>query len=65
LYDEIRMNDFDPIGKALDIATFIGLLLGAAATAIQPTLLFFAAPVLVSIAVGLFVGWRIKRRYEL
>jgi membrane glycosyltransferase len=59
------MMNFDPIGKALDIATFVGLLLGAAATAISPTLLYFATPVLISIAVGLFVGWRIKRRYEL
>jgi len=59
------MNEFNPIAKALDISTFIGLLLGSAATALSPTLLFFATPVLISIAVGLFVGWQIKRRYEL
>jgi len=59
------MTNFDPIGRALDISTFIGLILGAAATAIKPTLLYFATPVIVSIAVGLFVGWRIKKRYEL
>jgi uncharacterized membrane protein YccC len=56
---------FDPIGKGLDYGTFIGLLLGAAATAISPTLVYFATPVLLSIAVGLFVGWRVKQRYEL
>jgi len=59
------MTNFDPVGRALDISTFVGLLLGAAATAIKPTLLYFAAPVLLSIAIGLAVGLAIKKRYEL
>jgi len=60
----MEYREFDPIGKGLDLGTFFGLLLGAAATAISPTLPFFATPVLLSIAVGLFVGWRVKRRYS-
>jgi len=63
-YIEYEERRFDPIGKGLDYGVFFGLLAGAAATAIKQDVVYFATPLLASIALGLMWGWLTKRKYS-
>ena len=62
-YIEYEERRWDPIGKGLDYGVFFGLLAGAAATAIRQDVLYFATPLLGSIALGLLWGYLTKRKY--
>lgn len=59
----MEAQKFDPIGRGLDLGTLFGLLAGAAATAIQPDVWYFAMPTLLGMGLGLLWGWLTKRRY--
>jgi hypothetical protein len=63
-YVEYEERRFDPMGKGLDYGVFFGLLLGAAATALKQDVLYFAAPLLTSMALGLLWGYLTKRKYS-